>query len=557
MNSFFMKKLFLTSLASLVLLFPAYSSAATPVKKAAKPTPVVIQPKIVKVDYTVKAKSTGPFTDTLVWPKEAGTLIEIPSDASLNVIVNSQIAKNKKLRWAFVSVWSDTQPAINTMLPTAAAVAQKNLTKSKFSAYTKSPTYKTGAKNIGKYLTVYSFITNNDKITSAPNFPLFIDYASAVTFIVVDAASYAEEEKPTTKEVVKKEPEKTKQEPAKNVPPPQIGEFSAYKLVNSPYGATSKSSSHTLGKFEIKTTIASYLKSVKISIEGTFPKDKNRAITVYRSQTASEANKLASATFGDLASDGTLTLTFKEPQAVYVSEPLVLTFVGDTGAAISTSWIQLNVYGGLTSVDKTEKLQAFPVGGGKLIFGNPNPDVTVVTPPVPPTEPAAPTSTPVTTESLAVTAKLAANSPGGATSKSSSQVLAKFILFAPQSKSATIEGVTIVATTENFAPPSEERRYAHVYKTETLTELNKIGETSVQSIMNGTVDAYNGYIKFAKPLTIEAGTSQFITITANTTDAVSNSIIVVELFDVKRIPETEGDAVVSDKINLSGKKLYY
>jgi len=540
-----MKKLFLTSLASLVLLFPAYSQAATPVKKAAKPTPVVVQPKIVKVDYTVKAKSTGPFTDALVWPKEAGTLIEIPSDASLNVIVNSQIAKNKKLRWAFVSVWSDTQPAINTMLPTAAAVAQKNLTKSKFSAYTKSPTYKTGAKNIGKYLTVYSFVTNNDKITSAPNFPHLIDYTSAVTFFVVDAASYAEEEKPTTKEVVKKEPEKTKEEPAKNVPPPQIGEFSAYKLVNSPYGATSKSSTHTLGKFEIKTTIASYLKSVKISIEGTFPKDKNRAITVYRSQTTSEANKLASATFGDLAADGTLTLNFKEPQAVYVSEPLVLTFVGDTGAAISTSWIQLNVYGGLTGVDKIEKLQAFPTGGGKLIFGDPNPVVTT-TPP----------STPVATESLEVTAKLAANSPGGATSKSTKQVLAKFILSGPKSKNTVIEGVTIVATTENLKL-SDERRYVNVYRTETLTDANILGETSMQSIMNGTNDPYNGYIKFTKPLTIEAGTTHTLVITGDMSDVVSNSLIAVELYDAKRIPETEGDAVVSDKLNVSGKKLYY
>jgi len=556
-----MKKIFLSTILSLSLFFPIISHAATPVKKAAKPTPVVIQPKIVKVDYTVKAKSTGPFTDTIVWPKEAGTLIEIPSDASLNVIVNSQIAKNKKLRWAFVPVWSDTEPPINAMLPTAAAIANKNLSKSKFSAYTKSPTYKATAKNIGKYLTVYSFVTNNDKITSAPKFPHLIDYTSAVTFFVVDAASY-EDEKPAVKEVAKKEaepkkePEKTKMEPAKNVPPPQIGEFSAYKLANSPYGATSKSPLHTLGKFEIKTTIASYLKSVKISIEGTFPKDKTRAIAVYRSQTTSEANKLASATFGDLAADGTLTLTFKEPQAVYVSEPLILTFVGDTGAAISTSWIQLNVYGGLTSVDKIEKLQAFPTGGGKLIFGNPNPDVTTTPPTTPPIDTTAPTSTPVATESLAVTAKLAMNSPSGATSKSSKQVLAKFILSGPKSKNTTIEGVTIVATTENLKL-SDERRYVNVYRTETLTDANILGETSMQSIMNGTIDPYNGYIKFAKPLTIEAGTTHTIVITGDTSDVVSNSLIAVELYDVKRIPETEGDAVVSDKLNLSGKKLYY
>ena len=574
-----MKKLFLSIVLCCSLFLPTISQAASSVKKIAKPLkPAVIQPKIVKVDFSVTAKSTGAYTDGLVWPKEADTLIEVPSDATIVVSANSQIPKNSKLRWAFVPVWSDAEPSIKTLLPTAAGIANKQLSKTKFSTNTKSPKYTITDKNIGKYLTVYCFVTNSDSITAAPKFPHLIDYTSAVTFSVVDQAIYNieeiedEEDLPVAEEVkktvVNTKPESKPTEPAKPtpppvvkqeesvkpIPPPQIGIFSAYKMVNSPYGAASKSSSQTVARFEIKTTIASYLKSIKISVEGNLPKEKSRAVHVYATSTLTEKNKLASATLGDVAADGTITLTFKEPQAVYVSEPLIVTLVADTSSANALSWTQFNIYGGLTGVDKMEKFQEFSTTGGLISFGGaPGQATDVVTPPPVIVEPIVPPA-PIVPESTEVTASLAPNSPSGANSKSTSQVLAKFILKAPKNSDASIDGVTIITKTDNLTF-SENRQYLYVYKTESLTSANNIGMTSMQSTLAATTDPVNGYIKFSKPLIIPNDTSTTLTIVGDTSNAISSSVLNVELYDIKRIDNAGVETI--DKVNVVGKKILY
>lgn len=538
----------------------------------------IASPSINSLQYDIKAKSTGDYSDKLVWPQEVGTLIEMPSDASVTVSAVAATGKTGTLKWAFVPVWTTNEPVTKNFMTDAAAAAKK-VSISQLKANAKSEAYKITTKNIGKYLTVYSFVTNGDKVTGAPKFPLGIDYAGAVTFLVIDAKEY---ETPV-------ETKNSTQEPAVSKKQPNIGTFSAQKAANSPSGAASKNNEHTVAKFLIKTTTATYLKSIKISVDGNLPLDKTKAISVYTSETLLAKNKLASATFANIALDHTMTLTFKEPQPVYPGQSLTLTLQANTSAANSESWTQFNILGGVVSVEDLEQFQSFPVGGGMISFGGlppkttpvtitpeptieaPRTDTTPTAVPAPRTD-TTPTAEPAprpdttssttlpqiitaTPQSLVVTASVAANSPSGASSKGSNQVIAKFIIKAPQNSansSAQIFGVTLSGISENFIQSREERRAVNVYRTEQASSANMLGYSSLGAILTEG----GSYIQFDTPLVIEAGTYATITVTANTVDASTNSVLRIDLWNAKRISGFD-EVPFFDLLNVSGKKLIY
>jgi hypothetical protein len=77
----------------------------------------------------------------------------------------------------------------------------------------------------------------------------------------------------------------------------------------------------------------------------------------------------------------------------------------------------------------------------------------------------------------------------------------------------------------------------------------------MQSTLAATTDPVNGYIKFSKPLIIPNDTSTTLTIVGDTSNAISSSVLNVELYDIKRIDNAGAETV--DKVNVVGKKILY
>ena len=106
---------------------------------------------------------------------------------------------------------------------------------------------------------------------------------------------------------------------------------------------------------------------------------------------------------------------------------------------------------------------------------------------------------------------------------------------------------------ENFILPRDDRRVVTVYRTEQTTSANILGYSSLETILSEG----GNYIQFDTPLMIEAGTYAIITVTANTVDASTNSVLALDLWNAKRSSSGFDGEDFFDQLNVSGKKLYY
>lgn len=170
-----------------------------------------------------------------------------------------------------------------------------------------------------------------------------------------------------------------------------------------------------------------------------------------------------------------------------------------------------------------------------------------------------------------------ANAPTGAASKGANQIVAKFVVSNSanvNNQAATISAMDLSIAT-SISNAAAQNRYIKIYKTESLTTANQVNETVLGGAkLNETnfgpsfsqatyptfrtdVDTFSAY--GASAVTIEAGTSQTFTVTADTNDAASNNTLTVGL--------ATGDIIWSDgyvaSINtvntlpLAGKTLTY
>lgn len=160
------------------------------------------QPKITTIKSTHKA-SRGQTIKTFSWPAQAGKVVALESSVThIQITPTIQRGLKQPTYWAFRYVWSDEQPNSKNILSDAKNIAATYFTDRSFVTRANSPLIAiNAANNRGRYLTVYTFATNNDSVTAAPNFPLGIDYAAAITFRVsqeVEAPSAPEKKSDST-----------------------------------------------------------------------------------------------------------------------------------------------------------------------------------------------------------------------------------------------------------------------------------------------------------------------------------------------------------------------
>jgi hypothetical protein len=159
--------------------------------------------------------------------------------------------------------------------------------------------------------------------------------------------------------------------------------------------------------------------------------------------------------------------------------------------------------------------------------------------------------------------KLAVNSPSGAVSKSGEQVVAKVVVMNssnPDQQSAQILKIHVTPET-NLKQPAGSKRVMKLYRTETLMSFNLLGtyefDSNKCSLDSGCTAEFDLSTK-ALQSTIEAGTSQFFTITLSTVDAVTNSELALNIaishWTDGTIADIAGDV---SKLTIKTKKLVY
>src|SRR3989338_2797285 len=155
---------------------------------AAAKTKPAAQPQIASFSIKYSGGEKRP-AKTVVWPREAGKVIALAGDVTgVQLTPSVQRGFKQKTYWALRYVWSDEQPQIARMMSEAKTIAGKHFSAKNFTTRVASPTFAIDAdEQGGRFLTIYAFATNKDRVTAAKNFPLGIDYVAAVTFRVPDA----------------------------------------------------------------------------------------------------------------------------------------------------------------------------------------------------------------------------------------------------------------------------------------------------------------------------------------------------------------------------------
>lgn len=162
-----------------------------------------------------------------------------------------------------------------------------------------------------------------------------------------------------------------------------------------------------------------------------------------------------------------------------------------------------------------------------------------------------------------LTMKLAANSPGGAASKGTGQVVAKFVVSNssnPDAQSAQILKIQITPET-NLKQLDGATRVMKLYRSEVPITANLLGTyefNSKKCLLNAGCVAEFDLSTKAPQSTIDFGSSQIFTVTLDTVDAVADSELALNIaishWTDGTIADIPGDIA---KLSIKSKKMIY